>query len=101
MAGDASFPEKLVNIDYDEVTDERIDMVTANFLTHPEWDPVAAGKIVTLAEITAKWVVAIKDHHMKRLVFCSVVNHLYLTSLWQIRTAIFRSFSFFFFHVHF
>ena len=69
VAGDASFPEKLVNIDHDEITDERIDMVTANFLTHPEWDPAAAGKIVTLAEITAKWVVAIKDHHMKRFAY--------------------------------
>ena len=40
---DPTFPEKLCTIDFEEVTKEKVATVTANFLTHPEWDPVSAG----------------------------------------------------------
>ena len=33
------------------MTKEKIDLVISNFLTHPEWDPISAGKIVTLGTI--------------------------------------------------
>ena len=33
----------MCTIDFEEVTKEKVATVTANFLTHPEWDPVSAG----------------------------------------------------------
>ncbi len=60
FVSEASFPEKLCNMDINEISKDVIDQVNVNFLSHPEWDPVGAGKVTPLAEILGKWVVAIK-----------------------------------------
>lgn len=51
-------------------------MINSNFLTHPEWDPAAAGKILALSEVLGKWMVAIKDYHYKRLSLTSLYEEL-------------------------
>ena len=51
-------------------------MINSNFLTHPEWDPAAAGKILALSEVLGKWMVAIKDYHFKRLSLTSLYEEL-------------------------
>jgi dynein heavy chain len=63
-------------MDVNEVTRDKIDVITSNFLTHPEWDPVGAGKIISLAEILAKWVIAIKEHHLKKADLAPLLERL-------------------------
>ncbi len=63
-------------MDLTEVTDEKIAAVEANILTNPEWDPVGAGKTLQLAEFLAKWIVAVKDYHVKRMSLLSLYNEL-------------------------
>ena len=58
--GDGAFPEKLCSMDLSSITNESIDFINSNFLTHPEWDTLAAGKVLVLAEVLGKWMVAIK-----------------------------------------
>ena len=64
--GDGVFPEKLCTIDLNSITMETIEIINSNFITHPEWDVVAAGKVLVLAEVLGKWMFAIKDYHIKR-----------------------------------
>ena len=64
--GDGVFPEKLCTIDLNSITMETIEIINSNFITHPEWDVLAAGKVLVLAEVLGKWMFAIKDYHIKR-----------------------------------
>ena len=72
--GDGVFPEKLCTIDLNSITMETIEIINSNFITHPEWDVLAAGKVLVLAEVLGKWMFAIKDYHIKRYgnTFCGV-----------------------------
>ena len=36
--GDGAFPEKIVNMDLSEISQDRIDIVAATYISHPEWD---------------------------------------------------------------
>ena len=74
--GDGAFPEKLSTMDLSSITNESIDLVNSNFLTHPEWDPVTAGKVLMLAEVLGKWMVAIKDYHNKRMSLSDLYQEL-------------------------
>ena len=74
--GDGTFPEKLCTMDLSTIPDEGIEMINSNFLTHAEWDPAAAGKILALSEVLGKWMVAIKDYHFKRLSLTSLYEEL-------------------------
>ena len=54
------FPEKLCTIDLNDITMETVEFINSNFITHPEWDVLAAGKVLVLAEVLGKWMFAIK-----------------------------------------
>ena len=64
--GDGVFPEKLCTLDLNDMSMETIEFINSNFITHPEWDVLAAGKVLVLAEVLGKWMFAIKDYHYKR-----------------------------------
>ena len=36
--GDGAFPEKILNMDLAEISQDRIDIVGATYISHPEWD---------------------------------------------------------------
>lgn len=74
--GDGGFPEKICQMDLSQITTESIDLVSANYLTHPEWDPVTAGKSILLAELVGKWIVCIKDYHIKRVSLVELFEEL-------------------------
>ena len=63
-------------MDLSSISNEGIELINSNFLTHPEWDPVAAGKILAMSEVLGKWMVAIKDYHTKRMSLASLYEEL-------------------------
>lgn len=74
--GEGVFPEKLCTMDLSEITTDKIDLVNANVLTNPEWDPAGAGKVLPLAEVLAKWIVAVKDYVTKRNTILELCDQL-------------------------
>ena len=36
--GDGAFPDKVLTMDLSEISQDRIDIVAATFISHPEWD---------------------------------------------------------------
>ncbi len=36
--GDGAFPEKILSMDLAEISQDRIDIVGATYISHPEWD---------------------------------------------------------------
>ena len=68
MLMDASFLERLLQVDAYEVPEEKIRLIHDDIISQGDWDVFHAAKAFPPSEAICQWIAALCSFHLKKLV---------------------------------